>query len=60
MFETPPSPVIPAITPPKPPMVGESIKPGQRPKQKSMQTTFLGADTAPTAPQLGAKTLLGQ
>lgn len=46
------------VAPDKPLMFGFNPT-NQKPKQKSQQTTFLGADAKPEANQLGQKTLLG-
>ncbi len=70
MLKPKPSPAV-AIQPPSappeaaqgapvnPPMFGEQSPVGGKPKQKSQQTSVLGSSLAPTAGQLGGKTLLG-
>lgn len=61
MFDTPSTPQLPvppaAAAPP--PMFGAAPQ-GKKPKQQSMQPTFLGEGAKPLQGQLGQKTLMGQ
>lgn len=59
-FGTPPTPapVILPQAPAAPPVFGQSTV-GQKPKPKSSQSTFLGADLFANPSNTGQKTLLG-
>jgi len=56
------SPDRPEMTTPKAPdePTPAQAPKGERPKRKSMQTTFLGADMAASPGTFGSKTLIGQ
>ncbi len=51
-------PQLPA-TPPPPPVFASSPT-GQKPRQKSAQTSFLGSAALPSPGNLGGKQLIGQ
>jgi hypothetical protein len=57
---TPPAPVLPQTTPAAPPAFGAQTAPGQKPKAKASQPTFLGAQLSSNPSNTGQKTLLGQ
>lgn len=55
------APQAPAALPPVAQAESTSTNPtGGKPKRKSAQPTFLGADASPDATQVGQKTLIGQ
>lgn len=51
---------LPTIPNAPPPPILAAAPQGQKPKRKSMQTTFLGAQDLPTPGSSPGKTLLGQ
>jgi hypothetical protein len=58
---TPPAPQLPTLpNAPTPPPVFASSPTGQKPQQKSMNTTFIGGAMVPNQSQTPGKTLLGQ
>lgn len=61
MTPSQPSQVLSTLpTAPTPPPVFGSNPQGSKPKAKSMQTTFLGADATANTPGSTGKSLLGQ